>query len=156
MKAIFIDIAVEKTASLEQRAALQALRAIVADYEAADASFSERINASKARRGEAPIKHSPDRQTYLAALEQDRMALGEDMARQFRALPSAQSILRALHSGIRYQLPITRTQHKFFHPNDLVIGTAMLDNLETPATGMADFLQRFPDAETEERECLPP
>lgn len=144
MKAIFLDIAIDKAATLEQRASLQALRAVVADYEAAETGFGERINASKAKRGEAPVKLSSSRQRQLAALEQDRIALDADMADQFQALPSAQAILRALHFGISNQLPITRNQLKFFHPDDLTIGTAMLNKLELMAAGMMDFLQQHP------------
>jgi hypothetical protein len=44
MKAIFIDIAVDKAGTPEQREALLALREVVAAYEAADAGFVERIN----------------------------------------------------------------------------------------------------------------
>lgn len=40
-----------------------------------------------------------------------------------------------------------------FHPDDLAIGTTMLNKLETMATGMTVFLLRFPvNAEAEERE----
>lgn len=87
MKAIFIDIAVDKAGTTEQRQFLQALREVVPAYEKA---------------------------------------------------------CRTLYLGIRNRLPITRKHLKFFHPDDLAIGTAMLNKLETMAIGTADFLQRFP------------
>jgi hypothetical protein len=83
----------------------------------------------------------------------ERHNADEDMARQFHALPSAQPILRALHSVISNQLPITRKQLKFFPADDLAIGMAMLNKLETMVAGMAEFLRLFPgDTEAEQRE----
>ncbi len=48
MKAVFIEIAIEKAQANQQRVALQGLRDVVAAYPAADAIFGYRINASKA------------------------------------------------------------------------------------------------------------
>ncbi len=56
MKAICIDIVIDKADTTQQRQALLALRDTVAAYQTANTTFAERINTSKYRRDEAPTK----------------------------------------------------------------------------------------------------
>ncbi len=45
MKAVFIEIAIEKTQASRQRVALQGLRDVAAAYQSMNATFGDRINA---------------------------------------------------------------------------------------------------------------
>jgi hypothetical protein len=145
VKRIYFRIAADKAKTPSARAALEALAELAASYEEADDSFPERINASKAARGERPTKISPHMREHLSSLEDDRKALDDDLARQFRALSSASSVVRALHCAMSDDLPRAEKNLKHFHPADLLIGKDLVERKSQLVNGMAAFLSEHAD-----------
>ena len=137
MKRIYFRIAAEKAKTPSARAALEALAELAASYEEADDSFPERINASKAARGERPTKVSQSMREHLSSLEDDRRMIDDDLARQFRVLPSASSVVRALHYAMSDDLPRAEKDLKQFHPDNFLLGKDMVERKSQLVNGMA-------------------
>jgi hypothetical protein len=140
VKRIYFLIAANKAKTPNERAALEALAELAGSYEKADDSFPIRINASKAARGEKPTKVSSSMRVHLSALEDDRRTTDDDLARQFRALPNATSVVRSLHYAMSDDLPRAEKMLKHFHPGDLLIGKDMVERKSQLVVGMAAFL----------------
>lgn len=145
MKAAFFRIATAKSGAPEARDALEAIGRLAADFEHADATFPDRVRESKQRRGAGAPKLDKARREQLASLDADRIALDDDLARQFEALPSAQAIVRALHGAMGADLPNARKLLKHYHPDELPLGEDMVSRKEALVAAMSDFLNRFPE-----------
>lgn len=140
MKRVYFRIAAKKARTPAARASPEALAVLAAAYEDADASFPFRINASKAARREMPTRISAAMREKLSSLEADRSELDDDLARQFRTLPGANSIVRALRHAMSSDLLTAEENLKYFHPGDLSIGRDIVDRKAQLVAAVASFL----------------
>lgn len=145
MKAEFIRIAAAKTGDPEALAALREIEAHAAAFEEASATLADRIAASKAARGEGPVKLSKAKREQLAELEADGREIDRDLREQLQAAPTAGSVIWSLHFGLSDDAPRARSMLKYYHPDERPIGEEVVVLQERLVDALAAFLERFPE-----------
>lgn len=140
MKAAYVRIARSKTADAAALAAIEEIEAAARAFEAAEASFPERINANKALRGEAPVKLSKAKRAQLDELANDQIDIDAEITAQLTALDSAASVIEALHFGLTQDIPRARAMLKHYPPADLPLGEELVALKERLAAAMEKYL----------------
>lgn len=118
-------IAATKTEDVEAIRRLQELQSSATELVRAEDSF-ERIDTIKAKRGEPPVKLRKHQRERLAGLDEDKRALGVQMAKDFEPLDSAQAIVWALHYALSDDLSRAAGYLKFYPPDEHPFGEEMI------------------------------
>lgn len=126
MRPEYFRIAATKTEDVEAIRRLQKLQPLATEFVRAEDSFAERIDTIKAKRGEPPVKLRKHQRERLARLDEDKRALGVQMAKDFEPLDSAQAIVWALHYALSDDLSRAAGYLKFYPPDEHPLGEEMI------------------------------
>jgi hypothetical protein len=113
-----LRIAMTKASTLEQSRALEVALAKAEILARVAAAFEEKINASKAARGEDPTRLSRARREQLNGFSKDEAELQAQQLVAFDASTSADEIVTALKAGLRTDVQFWSGAAKHTHPGD--------------------------------------
>lgn len=137
-----LHIAIEKAPTPAAQAALRAIEPLFSEVVAFEASFADRIAASKIARGEGVTKLRKAKREEIAGYEQDAIELERELTASFRLLSSAE-IISALRSGLVVDLKFWKNGLKHFHQAELPIGQEKVALTEKLAEAMKAYLAEF-------------
>lgn len=141
----FFRLAATKTTdpvALDMLAELEQLAHALATVEA---SFPERINANKAKRGESPTKLSRKKADDLRALDQDQIDIDQEVYEDFSKVDSPSPILAAMAYALEQDIPNSKKFLKHYHPDDLPLGEEMVTLKVQLLEKVSAFLARYPE-----------
>lgn len=147
MNSEFFRIAATKTADPLALEMLANMVRLAHELESADASFAERINANKAKRGEPPTKLSKPQKRHLSELAQDQIDLDAGLCNDFRAMESASQIIWAAHYALQQDLPNAQKFLKHYHPDDRPLGEEIVRLKSQLLEAAERFLKHYPLAD---------
>jgi hypothetical protein len=113
-----LRIAQEKSRSSSGRTLLALAQGAADALEAVEAAFEERINASKAARGEKPTRLSKGRQAQVDGYAKDAAAMQREQLSVYEAELGPLDIVVALRDGLRRDLGFWNGVAKHAHPAD--------------------------------------
>lgn len=131
-----LQMALAKDDGTTSRSALQHALLKAETLARVESQLEERINASKASRGEKPTKLSRSRQAEVDGFATDAAGMQAVQLVSFKAEFSARRIVATLKSGLDSDLKFWANAVKYTHPDDLPV------------------VQEFVDAKRELRESL--
>lgn len=141
----FFRIAATKTTDPDALSMLSELAQLAHALVMAEATFPERINANKAKRGERPTKLPRKTTEMLDALAKDQIDTDRDVCEAFANAGSPSEILASAAYALEQDIPNAKQLLKYYHPDDLSLGEELLA-LKVQLLGKATaFLERYPD-----------
>ena len=141
-----IQLALTKTHSSVELAAVQALLATAAALDAEEASFAERMQANKAARGAGQMKVSNAKRQALAQYAADAEEIAAEQLQAFAALDRAADIIFALHMGLQSDCEFwAQARHKV-EPEDAATVQAFVRAKIQLRDALAAYLTQFPSA----------
>lgn len=143
----FFRIAATKTIDPEALALLARMEHVAQELTDADASFPERINANKAKRGELPTKLRKAKKEQLGELAQDQVDLDAKLCEDFRKMTEPSQVVWAVHYALTQDLPSARKFLKYYHPDDLLLGEEIVGLKSRLLDAATAFLDAYPHAE---------
>jgi hypothetical protein len=149
MRPAYFRIAAAKTGDADAIERLRELQSLAEEFTRAETSFPERIEAVKARRGEAPVRLRKSQREQLTELEHDSRELEERMAQDFAQLASAPEIVGALRYGFADDLSRAEGYLKFYHPDERPLGEELIALKKAMLEKMDDFLAHHPDTDAD-------
>jgi hypothetical protein len=144
----FFLIAATKTTDPVALTLLGELERFARELADADASFPERINANKAKRGEAPTKLSTARKQQLGELARDQIDLDFKLCSDFRQMTEPSQIVWAIHYALLQDMPNAQKFLKYYHPDDLPLGEELVRLKRRLLEAASAFLEMYPHAES--------
>lgn len=143
----FFRIAATKTTDPVALPMLAKLERAAQELTNAEASFPERINANKAKRGEQPTKLTKAKKSQLGELAQDQVDLDTQLCNGFRTMSDPSQIVWATHYALTQDLPNARKFLKHYHPDDLALGEEIVNLKSQLLEAATSFLEAYPRAE---------
>ena len=136
--------AIDNAVHPELRAELERLLPLVSELGELDRSFVERINASKAARGEGPTKLRRSQREEVAGYAKDAEEIDDQWLRDFGHLPG-ESIVWALASALKGDVGFwSGAGLKHTHPADRHVVEATLAPKEELLRRLQELAERFP------------
>ena len=143
----FFRIAATKTTDPVALAMLAQLQRAALELADAEASFPERINANKAKRGESPTKMPKAKREQLSELAQDQIGLDVKLCDDFRKMTEPSQIVWSVQYALTQDLPNARMFLKYYHPEDLFFGEEIVRLKSQLLDAATSFLEAYPNAE---------
>ena len=119
MFATALRIALSKSLEPQARAALERALPAAEDLERIESGFEERINASKAARGEKPTRLSKARKAQVRGYADDAAAMRKEQLALYDAELNPSEIVNALHAGLQTDVQFWDGAVKYTHPSDI-------------------------------------
>ena len=116
-----LRLALAKAATPAERAALESALSVAQELERIETGFEDKINASKAARGEKPTHLSKGRGAQVRGYSEDASAMQKEQLALFEAEFSSHEIVRSLHAGLQSDLQFWSGAAKYTHPSDLPV-----------------------------------
>jgi hypothetical protein len=91
------------------------------DLERIESGFEDKINASKAARGEKPTHLSKARKAQVRGYADDADAMQKEQLALFEAELTSREILTALYAGLQSDLQLWNGAAKHTHPSDMSV-----------------------------------
>jgi hypothetical protein len=143
----FFRIAATKTTDSVALLMLAQLERAAQELADADASFPERINANKAKRGENPTKLPKAKKGQLGEFAQDQIDLDAKLCDDFRKMTEPSQIVWSARYAMTQDLPNARKFLKYYHPDDLFLGEEIVRLKSQLLDAATSFLEAYPNAE---------
>jgi len=141
----FFRIAATKTTDPAALGMLAGLENLAQELATAEASFPERINANKAKRGEKSTKLPRRKAEELKELEQDQIDIDQQVCEDFLKADTPSQIVASVSYALKQDIPTAKKFLKHYHPDDLPLGEEIF-NLKEQLLEMVDaFLKRYPE-----------
>lgn len=116
-----IRIALSKCATPEGRSTLEAALVAAADLERIESAFEDKVNASKAARGEKPTQLSKARRVQVRSYAEDAGTLQREQLALYEAELTSEEIARALRAGLESSLQFWSGAAKHTHQADMPV-----------------------------------
>lgn len=140
----YIQLAVSKTTTDEELAALHPIVAIASELDKQERTFEARINASKAARGEGPTKVSKAKRQEIDQYAADAMEMAAEQLKEFALLDNAWAIIFTLHIGLDSDAKFWSKAHLKAHPSDAAIVQEFAGAKTRLRDALAAYLGQFP------------
>ncbi len=147
MNPLFFHIASTKTTNPAASKMLAHLEHTAQKLADAEASFPERINTNKAKRGETPTKLRKTKKQQLSGLEQDKTDLDTKLCDDFRKMVEPSQIIWCIQNALTQDLSVARKFLKYYHPDDLPLGEEILNLKSQLLDATTSFLKAYPNIE---------
>ena len=138
-----IQLAVSKTSSPAERAALQAVLEAAVALDNEERTFGARVDVNKALRGEAPTKLSKRKKAEIDGYAADASEMEAQQLKEFAEFDSGSSIISCLHMALGPDVKLWQSAHTKAHPADAFLiqefSAAKLELLEAMGTYLSEF-----------------
>ncbi len=141
----FFRIAATKTTHPAALGMLAGLEKLAQELATAEASFPERINANKAKRGEKPTKLPRRKTEELKELEQDQIDIDQQVCEDFLKVDTPSQIVASVAYALEQDIPTAKKFLKHYHPDDLPLGEEIITLKVQLLEKAFAFLERYPD-----------
>ena len=121
MLAPSVQIAVSKSTSPAEREMLDRILLLAEQLDKIENSFADKINSSKASRGEPPTKLSRAKRAELQQYDEDAKEMGAQQLLDLQAFESSTEVIFALHMGLESDAKFWQQAHRHAHPADVPI-----------------------------------
>lgn len=145
MNPIFFRLAAGKTTDPVALAMLAELERITQALAQAEATFVDRINANKIRRGEGPTRLSRARAAQLQELSEDQIDIERGLCAQFAQAHHPSFIVAAVDTALSLDLPNARKFLAHYHPDDLPLGRELVELKTLLKEKTSAFLAAYPN-----------
>lgn len=146
----FIELAATKAQTDEQRQALQAILPLAAELDGQEQTFGARLDASRAARGEGPVKVGRKKQRELDGYARDAQEIEDAQLEEFSRLDAPWLIVYSLHAGLVSDLGLWSKPVPGVHPSDAVIIREFVAAKLELRDALAAWLARFPEPDDED------
>jgi len=116
-----LEIAISKAADVKERAVLQAMKPAVAAMVQSDATFVQRIEASKMARGAGVTKLGKTKKQEIAGYDRDAIELGRKHTESLKKFERADTIIRILEGGLKQDVEFWEENLRHVHEAELPI-----------------------------------
>lgn len=144
MFAPFIQLAVAKARSTDERERLAGILALAMYLDEVEAGFETRINDSKAARGESPTRLSKTRRGELREFDEDAKELERRQLLEFQSMTDPADVVAALHFGMESDLAFWKRAQRHTHAGDAAVVEEFVDAKARLFESMGRFLARYP------------
>jgi hypothetical protein len=143
----YIKIAESKAATDKEAALLREICAVASELDEQERSFEERINQSKAARGEGPTKLSKAKRKEVDQYAADAAEMANEQLTEFQSLDGAWTIIYALHAGLASDVRFWSKVHLKGHPAEAPIVQEFAAAKAKLRDALAGYLKAFPGDE---------
>ena len=137
------QIAMSKAPDEKTRAALLAMQPVFEAVVNFNATFVERIEASKTARGEGPTKLSKKKKQEVSGYERDAIEMESKHTENLKRFERADTIIRILYSGLESDVKSWEKSLKYFHQAELPLGQECVAVKRKLLEEMRKFLAEF-------------
>ena len=116
-----LEIAISKAPDEKSRAALQAMKPALAAVVQSEATFVQRIEASKTARGEGATKLSKRKKQEVDGYQSDAIELGRKHTESLKKFERPDTIIRIIQSGLAQDIEFWGENLKHVHQAELPI-----------------------------------
>jgi hypothetical protein len=116
-----LRIALSKSAEPSEQSGLKQALPLAEDLERIESGFEDKINASKAARGEEPTRLSKAQKASVSGYADDAAAVQKEQLALFEAELSSREILTALYTGLKTDLQFWDKAAEHTHSSDMSV-----------------------------------
>ncbi len=141
-----IRLAASKAATQDEQDALAPVIVLAHELDEQERGFEARIEASKAARGEGPVRLSRSKREEVDRYAADAAEMAAQQLEVYETL-GASGIVFALHMGLDSDVAFWSKAHLKAHPSDAAIVKAFADAKARLRDALAAHLERYPGEE---------
>lgn len=141
----FLELAATKAQTDEELQALRAILPLAAELDGQEQTFGARMDASKAARGEGPVKVGRAKRQELDGYARDAQEMEDAQLEEFARLDAPWLIVHALHAGLGSDLGFWSKPMPGVHPSDAGIIREFVTAKRELRDALAAWLARFPE-----------
>lgn len=145
MKPDQLDLLLARATDHATRRKLARLEPLVSALQRYEGSFIERVNVSKATRGEAPTRLSRSEQQRIAGLAQDAAEIDAEVTQMLQQMDDIDEMLEIFRLPLADDIAFHEQSLRHYHPDERPIGEeglalkrSLLDAIDAVLSDLAD------------------